>query len=157
MEHRQAGRQSYGEANPEGKECPVCHTALSEPEHEHAMLEMQRLMGEALKSAPNVKYQRIMKSMKYPEGTELVSLKEGYERLSSGAAGQIESLLDSGSDRLKSAYGSASAAAMREYGAARYLLTQRVPKLLSRLASWFEKWLFTVFKKMADALAAVTG
>ena len=121
------------------------------------MYEVQRIVGDAMQSAPNVKYQRSMKSVRSPEGTELLSFKEGYTRLSSGAAGHVEALLGQGSEGLKSAYGSASSLVMRKYRAFERVITRNIPDMLMRLVAWFQKWLFIAFKKMADALAAVTG
>jgi hypothetical protein len=57
----------------------------------------------------------------------------------------------------ESSYSKAGTLARREYAAARFVVKNRIPDLVSRMVRWFSKWLFIAFRKMADALAALTG
>ena len=155
MEQEQQWKEAHKRPGPSNV-CPFCSTPLSETEYERANVRFQK-EAESAGSGSGVKYQRTMKSVRSPHGTEITSVKEQYERFGNSALVRGAVALDSFFAAAAAKSRAWGAIARQKYtkGAAR--LRQETKRLADRVTRWFNKWVFFVFNRTEEGLSKVSG
>jgi hypothetical protein len=139
------------------QECPLCHSLLTEPEYEHVTLEFEKATGAAAESPPNVKYRRTMRSLKNAQGTEILSVREQYERMDNSALIHAAVALDGLTTRLGRDIKSGAVGARTKYKRTASRVSQGARRFVSRVVQWLNTWVFFVFKGTEEGLSKVTG
>lgn len=156
MEQEQQWSDPHGTSGP-NNECPFCNTPLSGAEYERASDRFQKATGESIRSGSSVKYQRTMRSVRSVHGTEIMSVKEQYERFGNSVLVRAAVALDRYFATAAARSRAITSGARQKYSRGADRLKQWAKKLASKVSHWFDKWVFFVFKRAEEGLSKVSG
>lgn len=137
--------------------CPFCSTPLSEAEFERAYEKFQKASEDSVRSSSSVKYLKTMRSVRSAHGTEIMSVKEQYERFGNSALVRAAVALNSYFATAAAKSRAGAAFVRRKYAQAEARLKQQAKRLASKVTRWFNKWVFFIFKRAEEGLSKVSG